>query len=169
MTAPLEPAPPRRDRRSAPLETRGEPGARDTWATPPALFDAWHRVYRFTVDAAALPWNAKLPRYWTPDDDGLSQPWEKERVWCNPPYSRGSIEPWVEKAAARRADLAALLVPVRTGTDWWHTHGRHADRIHWLRGRVRFEPPPGVAARAASTSPEDSVILVWKRRGIPWP
>lgn len=153
-----------RDRRSAKRTAPGEAAARDTWATPPALFAAYHAIYGFTVDAAALPWNAKLPRFWSPAEDGLAQPWERERVWVNPPYSRGSIEPWIVKAASRRADVAALLVPSRTGSAWWHDHGRHADRIHWLRGRVRFEAPPGV--EGGSSSPEDSVILVWKKPGV---
>jgi phage N-6-adenine-methyltransferase len=59
-------------------------------------FAPLHKRFRFTIDAAASPTNAKLPRYWTRDDDALTQSWAGERVWCNPPYS--DIRPWVEKA-----------------------------------------------------------------------
>ena len=61
---------------------------RDELGTPPELFESLHRRFHFTVDAAALPHNAKLARFWTPEDDGLERSWEGERVWCNPPYSR---------------------------------------------------------------------------------
>lgn len=68
----------------------------DDRATIPSVFDPLHERFNFTVDVAASPANAKLPRFYTSEDDGLAQDWSGERVWCNPPYS--SIEPWAEKA-----------------------------------------------------------------------
>lgn len=127
----------------------------DTWGTPREVFAALHAEFRFTVDVAALARNAKLPRYWSPVEDGLRRSWAGERVWCNPPYSR--IEPWARKAAERAAEVAVLLVPSRTGTAWWHEHGQHADEIRWLRGRLTFEG-------AKSSFPEDCVLLVWRGR-----
>lgn len=64
-------------------------------STPASLFDPLHAEHRFTVDAAASPANAKLPRFWTLEDDALSRSWAGERVFCNPPYS--DIRAWVEK------------------------------------------------------------------------
>jgi hypothetical protein len=61
-----------------------------------ADFGLLHERFRFTVDAAAAPHNARLPRYWTREDSALEQDWRGERVWCNPPYS--DIRPWVEHA-----------------------------------------------------------------------
>lgn len=49
--------------------------ARDDWETPPEFFSALNEEFRFTLDVCALPETAKCPRYYTPEDDGLSRPW----------------------------------------------------------------------------------------------
>lgn len=115
----------------------------DERATPPEVFAVWHRRFEFTVDAAALAYNAKLSRFWTPEDDGLAQDWTGERVWCNPPFS--ACEPWVRKASERVAELAVLLLPAnRTEQVWWHDlvepvrdRGRGL-AVEFLPGRMRF-------------------------------
>lgn len=67
----------------------------DDRRTPDELWLPLHDEFRFTLDAAARPWNSKTPRHCT---DGLSESWAGERVWCNPPFS--DVRPWVEKAWA---------------------------------------------------------------------
>lgn len=47
----------------------------DEWETPPEIFEALNEEFHFTLDACALPETAKCPRYFTPEDDGLSRPW----------------------------------------------------------------------------------------------
>ena len=67
---------------------------RDTVATSWTLDARFH----FDIDVCALPENAKCKRFYTPDDDGLLQPW-KGTCWLNPPYGRkGKICRWIEKA-----------------------------------------------------------------------
>lgn len=83
----------------------------------PDIFAPLHARFSFTVDAAAEHDNALLERYWTPEDDGLAQPWAGERVWCHPPYD--DIGPWTSKARKREAVLAVLLLPVRDEA-WCH-------------------------------------------------
>lgn len=90
----------------------------DAWGTPDDLFHAYGWEFAFTLDAACMAHNAKLPGFKA--CDGLEQDWTGQRVWCNPPYS--DIEPWVAKASERKADVAAFLVPVRAGTDWWRRY-----------------------------------------------
>jgi phage N-6-adenine-methyltransferase len=130
--------------------------------TPPELFDPLHERFAFTLDACALPHNAKLERYFTPEHDGLKRSWKGERVWCNPPYS--DLAPWVQKARESDAELVVMLVPAnRTEQRWWQDHVepyRDRDerlRVEFLRGRQRFirydadrihpneRPPFGVA------------------------
>ena len=43
--------------------------------TPEYLFKRLSAVFNFTLDVCALPENAKCKDYYTPDDDGLSNPW----------------------------------------------------------------------------------------------
>lgn len=49
--------------------------ATDLWATPQALFDGLDLEFHFTLDACALPENAKCKAYFSPEQDGLAQKW----------------------------------------------------------------------------------------------
>ena len=67
----------------------------DDWYTPKFIFDGLQLT--FNIDVAAppggIPW-IPARRYYTMEDDGLSQPWEG-LVWCNPPFSK--LTPWVDR------------------------------------------------------------------------
>lgn len=108
------------------------------WATPPALFGALDAEFGFTLDACASPENAKVSRYFTPEDDALSQRWEGV-VWMNPPYGYG-IGKWVEKAytEAQRGSTVVALVPARTETAWWHDYVMRSAEVRMIRGRINF-------------------------------
>ena len=45
------------------------------WETPQDLFDKLNAEFHFDLDVCALPENAKCEKYYTPEDDGLLQPW----------------------------------------------------------------------------------------------
>ena len=126
----------------------------DRWATPQELFSELDREFGFELDVCALPENAKCRHYYSPDDDGLSQPWQGV-CWMNPPYN--ALSRWVDKAA-RSADEGATVVsllPAATETGWWWDHCRHAE-IRFLRGRIRFSD-------AATAAPFASAIVVFGR------
>ena len=113
---------------------------KDDWETPKVLFDNLNARYHFTLDAASSDANAKCEHHFTQEDDGLSQSWNGERVFCNPPYGR-QIKAWVEKAS-READngtLIVMLLPARTDTSWFHEYIYHKAHINFLRGRLKFE------------------------------
>lgn len=141
----------------------------DERATPPELFAVLDRRFRFTVDAAALPYNAKLPRFWTPEDDGLEQDWSGERVWINPPFS--DLEPWVRKAvrSSAIAELIVMLMPAnRTELGWWQELIEpHRDRdqgvsVEFLPGRIRF----GIGSAPAMPNtrpPFGCCLVIWER------
>lgn len=149
----------------------------DERQTAPEVFDPLHERFRFTVDAAALPRNAKLERYWTPDDDALAQSWAGERVWCNPPYSH--IEPWVEKAwyewdqyvisaTPGPAELIVMLVPAnRTEQGWWqrqvepHRDSRPDFRVEFLSGRLRFIAYDADGIKPNERPPFGCALLIW--------
>lgn len=68
------------------------------WSTPEILFKQLDREFHFTVDVAANKNNAKCKKFFSEEMDGLSQNWENERVFCNPPYGYG-INAWIAKLA----------------------------------------------------------------------
>jgi site-specific DNA-methyltransferase (adenine-specific) len=91
------------------------------WETPQALFDELSHIFGgFTLDPCATTQNAKCTRFFTREDDGLSQPWTG-KVFVNPPYGR-EIGKWVRKAyeESQNGALVVCLLPARVDTRWWH-------------------------------------------------
>lgn len=152
----------------------GKRGARpevDCRATTPEVFAPLNERFRFTLDAAALPVNAKLDRYFTPEQNGLEQSWAGERVWCNPPYS--SIEPWVEKAWRSGAELVVMLLPAnRTEQGWWQRlieprRDREGGvRVEFLPGRMRFIAHGNDRVFPNERPPFGVCLLIWDRTPI---
>jgi len=149
---------------------RGAAAKVDDRATHPDDFAAWNLRFGFTLDAAAAPHNAKCPRYFTAEEDGLSQSWAGERVWCNPPYS--DIRPWVAKAwhevsTVDPAELVVMLLPAnRTEQGWWQDlvePGRVDGSLHveFLRGRLRFIQAGRTDVGPNERPPFGCCLLVW--------
>ena len=130
-------------------------------------FEPLNERFRFTIDAAANAENARLPRFWTEEDDALSQSWAGERVWCNPPYS--DIRPWVEKAWEGGHDLVVMLLPAnRTEQRWWQDEVEpYRDRpygglrVEFLPGRMRFDRPNAVIGPKGDRPPFGCCLLIW--------
>lgn len=140
------------------------PTAATDWATPSNLFDELNHEFHFTLDLCASPWNAKLPRYFTEEQDGLKQDWSGERCYMNPPYGRG-LDCWLRKAFEEtrwRCPLVVALLPVRTDTRWWHVWvAGAADEIRYLKGRVAFVGRRGEAWSA----PFASALAIYRGGG----
>lgn len=112
----------------------------DLWATPQEFFDELNKEFSFSLDVCALPENAKCKDFYTPEVDGLSQPWTG-RVWCNPPYGR-EIGKWVTRAylsvCSGNAELVVLLLPARTDTRWFHDYIYQKAEVRFIKGRLKF-------------------------------
>ena len=108
--------------------------------TPKYLFDKISSIFNFSLDACALPENAKCESYYTPKDDGLSKPW-RGGVWCNPPYGR-EILSWVKKAYEESQkeynSFVLMLLPARTDTKWWWDWVQGKATLFFIKGRVKF-------------------------------
>ena len=108
--------------------------------TPKYLFDRISSIFNFSLDACALPENAKCENYYTPKDDGLSKPW-RGGVWCNPPYGR-EISSWVRKAYEESQkeynSFVLMLLPARTDTKWWWEYVQGKATLFFIKGRVKF-------------------------------
>lgn len=120
------------------------------WGTPRDVFAWLNAQFAFTVDVCAVATNAKLPRFFSPRDNGLAQSWEGETVWANPPYGRG-IGGWCSKlrdSCLYERAMGVLLIPARVDTEWWNLYVLSSDgkagrlvrswfdvesRVWWLR------------------------------------
>lgn len=125
------------------------------WTTPRELFDWLNLRFGFTLDPCCLPETALCPKYYTPQENGLAQPWRGERVFMNPPYGR-NIGQWIAKAEseAHRGALVVALVPARTDTAWWQNHVIGKASICYLSGRLKF-------GNSKQSAPFPSAILVY--------
>ena len=108
------------------------------WATPHSFFDALNREFSFTLDPCSTHENAKCLKHYTKEDDGLSQNWGGEVVFCNPPYGR-ELPKWVKKCyeESQHADVV-MLIPARTDTRWFHDYIYGKAEIRFIRGRLKF-------------------------------
>jgi phage N-6-adenine-methyltransferase len=134
--------------------------SREHWETPPELFDPLNLYFKFTLDVCATTENTKVQRFFSPEEDGLTQSWSGERCWMNPPYLRGVVEKWVGKAVEETLNGSCLvvgLIPVDTSTRWWHNHVMRAESIWLLPRRVRFL----TNGKPIGSPPFASCIVIW--------
>ena len=113
----------------------------DDCYTPRWVFDAMG--LHFDLDVAAPPggpWHVPAKRYYTAEDDGLSQPWEG-LVWCNPPYSEA--ERWAAEWAAH--PTGCFMTQVASRQRWRNWVYRAADAIYI--GQVEFQRPDGTTLK----------------------
>jgi site-specific DNA-methyltransferase (adenine-specific) len=122
----------------------------DEYGTPFWLFNQRHALYWFTLDPCASAVNAKLPKFYTKEDDGLSKSWAGEKVFVNPPYS--DIRNWMAKCLSEYTEhniLIECLVPNRSDTRWFHESVAGYATILPIQGRIKFD---GGAASATFPS-----------------
>ena len=74
--------------------------------TPEYLFKRLSAVFNFTLDVCALPENAKCKDYYTPDDDGLSNPWRGGMV--QPTLWKGDIRMGQERLRGIKEGIQRL-------------------------------------------------------------
>lgn len=109
------------------------------WETPPEIFNPINSEFNFTIDVCANQQNKKCEKFFDKTQNGLSQDWDNEICWCNPPYGR-DVKKWVRKAyeQSKRNTTTVLLIPCKTNTNWWHDLIIPFAEVRFIRGRVRF-------------------------------
>jgi phage N-6-adenine-methyltransferase len=149
----------------------------DERKTPRWLIEELQYVWDFGLDAAAIKSNAIVPNYLGPDHsdpdrrDALVAPWyfyldprRRKVVWCNPPYSRGMIARFCEKAT-EEANLfgvtTVMLLPGDTSTGYFHDYVL-PNRHHFLKRRLKFEGAPLSAGGKLSPAKFGSVLVVFQ-------
>lgn len=131
----------------------------DDWATPQSFFNRLDNEFNFTLDPCANELNAKCPKFFTKDDDGLIQSWAGERVFMNPPYGR-VIGDWVRKAyeeAQNDNTVVVALIPARTDTKYWHEYVMKAKEIRLVKGRLKF-------GDGRNSAPFPSAVVIFEKR-----
>ena len=124
----------------------------DLWETPQDFFDKLNEEFCFQTDVCALPENAKCPKFYTPEDDGLSKNWGGT-CWCNPPYGR-KIGEWIKKASEAKATVVMLL-PARTDTKWFHEYIYGKAEIRFIKGRLKF-------GNSKNAAPFPSMVVIFR-------
>ncbi len=133
------------------VHTKPNRGEHVTWLTPPSIL---RNLGEFDLD----PCSAPSPRPWVTakrhielPEDGLAVEWEG-RVWLNPPYGTGIMEPWLEKMAKHRSGV--LLTFARTETEWFRQYiWEAATALLFVHGRLYFHYPDGTEAKGNSGGP----------------
>ena len=131
--------------------------ATEEWATPEDFFDALDAEFHFTLDPCSTDDNAKCAKHFTKEQDGLSQDWTGECVFCNPPYGR-EMPRWIAKCAEHgmRGGIAVMLIPARTDTKAFHEYIYHKAEIRFIRGRLKF-------GGAKNSAPFPSMVVIFGR------
>lgn len=144
--------------------------ASSEYGTPDYIFEPVRAALGLDFDGAASHENHKLPYYATKDGvfrknhstpahvdreyhDGLTVPWADKRVFLNPPYGV-ETSVWVRKTVHEKAQVAALLLPARVDTDWFHRWVAPYAEVTFIMGRIKFEGMP-------SSAPFPSIIAVY--------
>ena len=112
----------------------------DLWSTPISFYNELNKQFKFTLDPCCTEDNRKCDKYFTKEDDGLSQSWQGETVFMNPPYGREIVK-WVKKAyeeSLKPDTKIVMLLPARTDTRWFHDYIYHKSKITFVKGRLKF-------------------------------
>lgn len=139
----------------------------NNWCTPQKFFDELDSEFHFALDAAANEKSAKCKDFFTPEQDGLLQSWERSdgAVFCNPPYGR-EIGKWVKKAweeSQLSKTTIVLLIPARTDTSYFHDYICGRSEIRFIRDRLKFTDESG---KAYDPAPFPSMLVIYNGGGV---
>lgn len=133
-------------------------GSRDDWETPPEIFGPLDEEFRFRVDLAASPGNAKCASFHTRQNPHPHEYRGGGPFWLNPPYSHVAVFMHLAANLGARSTVVCL-VPARTDTAWWHDYVMEAaNEVRLVRGRVRFI----LDGRRGDAPPFPSAIVIYR-------
>lgn len=131
----------------------------DEWYTPQDFFQMLDNEFHFDLDPCATHDNHKCEKYFTKEQDGLSQKWGGHKVFCNPPYGR-AIGDWVKKSYEESQNpetLVVMLIPARTDTKWFHDYIYNKAEVRFIKGRLKF-------GGSKNSAPFPSMVVVFKNK-----
>jgi site-specific DNA-methyltransferase (adenine-specific) len=110
----------------------------DEWGTPDWPFRYLNKFYEFELDIAAKAENTKCKRWLV---NAFKDSWlPAKAVWCNPPYSSGQVERWLNICYHKRAEYwrIAVLLPVDTSTNWFQRFRKRTQLVLFFNRRISF-------------------------------
>jgi hypothetical protein len=116
---------------------------------------------RIELDPCTLADNpVGAERFYTVEQDGLTQPWDAATIFVNPPYGKAR-EPWVERCvtAAASGSSVVLLMPSHTDTRIFQRAMKSATAVVFIRGRVKFGTLRPNRRQEAASHP--SALIGW--------
>ncbi len=118
----------------------------DDFRTPPFIFDSVNTKFGpFTLDVCASAENNLCQQWFSKEQNALTQQWNAENCWCNPPYK--DTKAFVQKALEQvinnsQCNRAVILLQAYTDCSVWHEIiFRHATTIVFVRSRIAFHGP----------------------------
>lgn len=134
------------------------------WRTPLDFWVWLDCLFFFNMDvdrdqAAALRYGWNEGQDALADDIGWCGIANPLRLYCNPPYGRGTAN-WLAKGleAAQCGSTVVFLLPARTNTKWFHNYAPYCD-VWLLKGRLKFDRGDGSKPKSA---PFPSMLLVFR-------
>lgn len=97
----------------------------------------------YDLDCCANEINTKVKdNFITEKENALAVEWNGKRIWCNPPYSRGNVEAFINKAISevKNSDKdVIMLLNVDCSTKYFSKIVNNAKAIVYVTGsRIKF-------------------------------
>lgn len=149
---------------------------KNSWGTDPVIFNALNKEFNFSMDAASSNKNKLVPScFLTKEDDALTVDWLKhmdsmgaknQNVWVNPPYGKGFIKRFMEKAIEEKAKgvTTVLLVPATLDAQWLPINEISEIRIV-TGGRLSFYHP--INGTKVNGNTKGSMFVIFRPSKMP--
>jgi phage N-6-adenine-methyltransferase len=148
---------------------------KNAWGTDPLIFAALNNEFNFSLDAAASESNHLVQFYYTKDNDALKSDWladinklnahlynkTNKNVWVNPPYGRGLISKFMQKAIEEKAKgvTTVMLVPATLEANWLPINDISEIRII-TGGRLSFMHP--ITGKKIAGNTKGSMFIIFR-------
>ena len=155
------------------ISSKLEIDEKNSWGTDPLVFRAMDREFNFALDAAANANNHKVPNFFTKENNALNIDWSKyvggyrdKTVWVNPPYGRGYIQKFMNKAIEEKSKgvTTVMLVPATLDAQWLPINDISEIRIV-IGGRLSFIHP--ITGKKIAGNTKGSMFVIFSPSSSP--
>jgi phage N-6-adenine-methyltransferase len=141
-------------------------GKTDTFRTPHSLYAQLDAIFNFTLDAACTRNDCKAPAgfYFDEGIDALTIPWGKNRVFCNPPFSRKAefIAKAYEEVINGECPIVVMILPLNCQSSAvFQKYVKKNFYYETLQGRIQFIHPGSGESMQGNTT--GTTIVYFKK------